>query len=105
MLFLGMRAEAGDQGPCQKVDEEEIHDVGKYYCYESGLGGGGGGAMDLWTIEIEEDTIECEWPTWRACESKKLKRVRWQHPKDGSLPLNDGRRFRGTYNQFISARR
>ena len=32
LLFLGMRAEAGDQGPCQKVDEEEIHDVGRYYC-------------------------------------------------------------------------
>ena len=29
LLFLGMRAEAGDQGPCQKVDEEEIHDFGK----------------------------------------------------------------------------
>jgi hypothetical protein len=27
-FFLGMHAEADDQGPCQTVDEEEIHGYG-----------------------------------------------------------------------------
>ena len=67
LLFLGMRAEAGDQGPCQKVDEEEIHDVGRYYCYDSDWAAA---AAALWTYgrlkKIEEDTIECDWPPCMA---------------------------------------
>ena len=88
LLFLGIHAEAGDQGPCQKVDEEEVHDVGRYYCYDSDWAAA---AAALWTYgRLKLKRIQSNANgrhAWRACESKKLKRVRWQHPEDGSLPL------------------